>query len=113
MKITEFKKGDLITRVEVSDTYTSGPKYEFDPFLFSEISNGKIWLIHFNENKDYMPEIFSEKFEKRKDDDWEYYVIPDILRDLLLEQMAKSKILICRLIRKYLIKNNANLYHSK
>ena len=113
MKITDFKKGDLITRVKVSDVYTSEPKYELDPFLFSEISNGKIWLIHFNEHSEYMPEVFSEEFEKRKDDDWEYYVIPDILRDLLLEQMGKSKTLLCKLLRKYLIKNNASSYHSK
>ena len=113
MKITDFKKGDLITRVKVSDVHTSEPKYELDPFLFSEISNGKIWLIHFNEHSEYMPEVFSEEFEKRKDDDWEYYVIPDILRDLLLEQMGKSKTLLCKLLRKYLIKNNASSYHSK
>ena len=113
MKITDFKKGDLITRVKVSDVHTSEPKYELDPFLFSEISNGKIWLIHFNEHSEYMPEVFSEEFEKRKDDDWEYYVIPDILRDLLLEKMGKSKTLLCKLLRKYLIKNNASSYHSK
>jgi hypothetical protein len=113
MKIKEFRKGDLITRVKVSETSTPEPKYELDPFLFSEISNGKIWLIHFNEHKDYAPELFSEKFEKRKDDDWEYYVIPDILRDLLLEQMNESKMLFCKLLRKYLLENNASSYHSK
>jgi hypothetical protein len=113
MKITEFKKGDLITRVKVSDEYTSEPKYEFDPFLFSEISNGKIWLVHFNEHKDYTPEIFSEEFEKRKDDEWEYYTIPDILRDFLLNKMNESKILLCILLRKYLLENNASSYHSK
>lgn len=113
MKITDFKKGDLITRVKVSDEYTSEPKYEFDPFIFSEISNGKIWLIHFNEHKDYEPEIFSEEFEKRKGDGWEYFIIPDILRDLLLEQMGNSKLLLCKLLRKHLIKTNASSYHSK
>ena len=113
MKITDFKKGDLITRVKVSDVYTSEPKYELDPFIFTEISNGKIWLIHFNEHSDYTPEIFSEEFEKRKGDDWEYYVIPEILRALLLDKMNDSKILFCKLLRKYLLENNASSYHSK
>ena len=115
MKITEFKKGDLITRVKVSDTYTSKPKYELDPFIFSEIANGKIWLIHFNEyaEKEYTPEMFSEPFDKRKDDDWEYYIIPDLLKDLLLDRMNESKMLFCQLLRKYLLENNANSYHSK
>ena len=113
MKITEFKKGDLIYRVKVSKEYTSEPKFELDPFIFSEISGGKTWLIHFNEYKEYEPEIFSENFEKRKDDDWEYYVIPEILRDLLLKQMHKSTLLYCNLLRKYLLENNASHYHSK
>lgn len=113
MKITEFKKGDLIVRMKVSEEYTSTPKYELDPFIFSEILNGKIWLIHFNEYSDYMPELLSENYEKRKDDDWEYYVIPEILRDLLLDQMDKSKMLFCKLLRKYLLENNASSYHSK
>jgi hypothetical protein len=114
MKITNFKKGDLITRIKVSDEYTSEPKYELDSFIFSEISNGKIWLIHFNECKDYELEIFSEVFEKRKEDEWEYYIIPDILTDLLLEQMCKSKLLLCKLLRKHLIKNsNITTYENK
>ncbi len=112
MKITEFKKGDLITRTKVSDEYTSEPKYELEPFIFSEISQGKIWLIHFNEVKEFEPEIFSEVFEKRKDDDWEYYVIPEILRDLLLQKMGESNMLYCKLLRKYLLENNASSYHS-
>jgi len=113
MKITEFKKGDLITRVKVSKESTPEPKYELDPFIFSEILNGKIWLIHFNEYSDYVPELFSENFEKRRDDDWEYYIIPEILRDLLLDKMNESKILFCKLLRKYLLENNASSYHSK
>lgn len=113
MKITEFKKGDLITRVKTSKEYTSEPVYELDPFIFSEILNGKIWLIHFNENSDYKPELFSENFEKRKGDDWEYYEIPEILKDLLLDQMNESKMLFCKLLRKYLLENNASSYHSK
>lgn len=112
MKITEFKKGDLIVRTKVSEVYTSEPKYELEPFLFSEISQGKTWLIHFNERKEYKPEIFSENFEHRKDDEWEYYVIPEILRDLLLQKMNESDILFCKLLRKYLMENNASSYHS-
>lgn len=113
MKITEFKKEDLIYRVGVSEEYTSESKYELDPFIFSEISGGKTWLIYFNEYKKYEPEIFSENFEKRKDDDWEYYVIPEILRDLLLDKMQKSTLLYSNLLRKYLLENNVNHYHSK
>ena len=97
MKITEFKEGDLIVRTKESEVYSSEPKHTGDPFIFCEISYGKIFMLHFNKYKNYKPELFEENLNKRGEDEWEYYKSPKILFDELmgllyeLEDEAASK----------------------
>jgi hypothetical protein len=90
MKITDFKKGDLIVRVKESKEYSAAPLFVGDPFIFSEIRYGKIYLIRFNCHNEYKPELFEEDLDKRKDDVWEYYEAPEILHTAIMRRLYES-----------------------